>query len=696
MINSNTSRRISLSSKTGVPSNLQPEKNILAVDENCRQFLYFDHTNSSFRLYDLLAHVHKNPEEYYYTNSFQNDMISPYRKFKRRRSSIFDIENDESSNKQDILKSTMIYSLQPKKSKSVDSLTCIFHSSFLQSFGTTEVSSILQKDEKIEITTVVFYEDVAPMYALGTDQGRVLIFELKFQANAKHFFYFVIDLDSSPVTNLFTHKNMLFASSGRGKFAVYPITLSEWKSTDIENDTEEEDDEGGEEVKDQKKEKQDKCLVPMNITNLGNFQSILSSSLERILQIKVLNSGSFSPHDLDESDLYTKNSSANQQGGLFGLILKNHTVVCFDAEKLKVMFTCIMNDEPVAGLFIHPLQEYFLVLTINGTLNIFSALSGIFERSVELKNYSLALGAQNFLDNYEKAYFDTNKYEYFKKHGSKHFPSSIHGVLEYNTRGQQNKIDYFQKAFHFENHESELHKRYEMIQERVGEISHSKDTILQNPELIWLSHYGNSSLFSNQFTAGGIGFLNLNLSSSYHVIIIDPKQLFENYGTRRIKSSKESLKKESFEKQDYELVVMPDVPEKHRKGSPEQTEFGYALMSDMYPWGVDASIDHEIKKITKHNLPTFDVYYGIQGVGEAFSFLISGTVEPSVDTEDFVPIKSEVSKKFSEIQVSAANIQFHNFSSSSRLSQKNWQASEYLSTVCALSLMVSCALLIVV
>jgi hypothetical protein len=46
-------------------------------------------------------------------------------------------------------------------------------------------------------------------------------------------------------------------------------------------------------------------------------------------------------------------------------------------------------------------------------------------------------------------------------------------------------------------------------------------------------------------------------------------------------------------------------------------------LSMIFPFGINSSLDKDILKLINHNLPTFDMIIGVQGISEAFSFYLT-------------------------------------------------------------------------
>lgn len=657
IISKNTMQESTISKKALPVINEKQQDSLLALEENAKALLYFDSEVQTFRLYELRATLEGNYNNFFYVTNLAIDEISPYLQFKRRRSSILDrsfLMEDLGKRKKEELEPQITYALRPEVPEETSPFGNIFHPFFLSCFG-KGISNILQKGEEIALTTIVFHDRVEPMYVFGTNQGRVLFFKLMFRETENIYYYYVINFGPNPINVLFNRRNMLFVSSEGGRLAVYPLNTKEWRKLHPEE------------------EKTNSSLVAVDVTEKKKFEILLSSPLKKILKIKVLDYVDASSLDGDDSSL---KESLKQHSSLVGLVLKNNGVICFDAAKLTVEFECRCNDSSVMGLFIHPLYDYLLILNANGVINIFSAYSGMYERSISIKekDFSYALGVHELMDEYKKSHVDINSYQNYKSNSTKLYSSPVHTVLEYNARGIKNKIDYFGKVG-----EREGHKKFEVIRERLGDLSRLTFAAMDSPHLVWLFHYCNDSLFTTRYTRCGTVFLNLTLDQNYHIMMMDPKYSPEDDERRRTRgSSWKKSESEMSEKESHD-IVMKDASQKQKKKSVEQqVDVGVALMAFVYPWGVDQEVEKDIKKVVNYNLPVFEVYHGVQGVGDAFSFLISEANENSSGPSKEISISKESSM-----------IQSQQFNGYPKTSLQHWRTSEYLTTSQALSMMVN-------
>ena len=74
-----------------------------------------------------------------------------------------------------------------------------------------------------------------------------------------------------------------------------------------------------------------------------------------------------------------------------------------------------INDGEVKGVFIHPVYSYFVVLSSSGMVHLWSSITGVYERSLEYKEFEHLFGLKNFFGDYQTRYKDIHRYGGYKQ-----------------------------------------------------------------------------------------------------------------------------------------------------------------------------------------------------------------------------------------------------------------------------------------
>ena len=624
-------------------------RNILAVDSTTFKLISFEIIEQTFNFYnladDLLAHKEKysflQDKEYAATEQEIMGKIS------RDDDTVLKLTEEHQKY---FLKPYFTFALS-RDSSSNSNFSNIFHPFFMSHFK-TDPSLVLKPDERITVTTMAYHRRVEPQYIFGTNQGRVLIFQLFYSTHEQAFTYFSMKVDAGHEINiLYVRKSLLFCSSDKGKLAVYSIAIPDINRAVIQN------------------HRDDSCpnLVEIDVSSLKQYESILVSPLKRVLRVKLLN-----PSDEETKKDSNYQESVKRYKDQIALILKNNSLVTFSCQTVKIEFECKSNEISVQGVFIEPMLDYLLILNANGSVNLYSTNTGRFERTVVLKDYRYFMDLPELVADYAKHYQEHHRYSATNESINR-FGSRIHGVLEYNSRYLKNFLFKMEKE-----KEKNVEGKYQILSERLGDIEELNLNKMNDSQLVWLLHYSSDFIYASKYKRSGVAFLNLyldnpvasddKLASMAHILVIDAKTCFQQ------KSGDNKKMEESKVSGEFKFSRR-----KSRTYTLDLANSRVTIIPFIFPWGIDFAMDEEIIQTCSYKIPVFDFYHGIQGIGETFSFLLTDEqpiekMEVLSNPRGLSPLKSKKDRDGEK----GISLRFD-----------NWQTSNYFTTMQALGFMVS-------
>ena len=494
---------------------------------------------------------------------------------------------------------------------------------------------------------------------MGTNLGRILIFKLFFNFLEKKYYYYTINFSNNDINILHIGKNLLFVSDSRGKFGVYDINSKSLSKSHLLLS----------EVLDN--------IIKIDVSNLKEFEANLIAPLKRVLKIKVLQPSNEDGFEISQDTL--KQSKEN-----LALILMNNSVVAFSISKKKIEFECKSNETTVLGVFLHPVYDYLLILNANGNINIFSTYTGRFERNINVKEYSHLLNVKELLKDYSLNYRNLHGFKNYIK-DNRNTVSQTHGILEFNSRQIRNFLNYLN------DNQINPAKRYELTWERLGNVKQGSYPSNDIPHLIWLMKYSQEFIYASKYKKNGAAFLNLFLDSSSinqehqnsiaHLLLIDCKN------TTHLRHFKKDPEEEKSQQGNQEEIKLRP---RAKLSTLENITSQLSPLSFIHPWGFDAELDEEVKRISYHKYPAFAYFYGIQGIGESFSFIIEDISTVSKQNSEVFKDKdalqdNEINSKKSLI---IAKNQVDDKISLPEYYYSNWQISNYLTTLHVMAYMV--------
>ena len=630
-------------------------KSLIGIDTETCHVISYEVIEQAFHIYDLVSYRKPGARLFsFVTDENKDEEISLRRKLSGDEEVLLTITEDQ---KKLFLNPSISFKLD--QGNSFSSFDDLFHPFFLDHFK-ADLSKALLPDENITESTMAYHRKVEAMYIFGTTRGRILIFKLFYSTNDKIYSYYTINFDDCEINILYVRKSLLFASSVKGKLGVYSIAINDINRASLQSDA-------------PLKQDRDNKIREINVSTLQQFESSLVSPLKRVLRVKLLQSTSSNQQNENDENYLESIEKCKQQ---IALILKNNSLVIFSCLSKKIEFECKMNETSVLGVFIHPLLDYLLILNANGNINIYSTNTGRYERTVTIIKYSSLLNIPSLLATYSEHYVEQHRYstlnESINRYGSK-----VHGILEYNSRYLKNFLFGMDKE-----KDKNEHSKYKILSERLGNLDQISSSRRENPQIVWLLHYSSDFIYASKYKRSGVAFLNLfldspirdegRLGSIAHILVIDAKTCLSQ------KSQHANVeKKVDHTKQTDEFRLSR---KKSNRFTLDSSNSRVTFIPFLFPWGIDSELDEEIIQLCGYKVPVFDFYYGVQGIGETFSFILSS--EPnqssSVSTEINLPEDKLIMASTKGVNPKLL-----------MTGKINWQTSNYYTTIQALGFMVS-------
>lgn len=503
-------------------------------------------------------------------------------------------------------------------------------------------------EERVTFNICSYVKGRQLVYFVGTDLGNVFMFPLLFNANWNYYPYFVFrDQVNSPVQHLYIQKNCLFIEQNEGRVLTLELQFEgEGEEARVffgksppGKDLETEWSPGVQEV---------------NVNKWVRSEVYLDSPIREFLKMKTLKIEG----ELSEKENNFSCFKANIDP--VALLLENNNVAVYSIQRHHIELELKGNRSPVLALYLHPYLDEILTFNAKGFFYVYNLPSGMLDRVIPIENYAHLF---NF------SMFTAEAYMRYNVHSLRKFLE----IEEFQTSKQHFLVDY---SLRFENYLLNYSAGKELFAGKKPEGSAimkqvNSSHILANA----IEMTGSEGVNPN--VGSPVSNLNTRQASSNEAY---ESEAASNYERRKAESLGmlvyerngdylQSLKKPERENameikglldgrkamvrshnKDQGVSILAFDP--HQKtGNKPKNDLGYILFFDaklnvrnlktlnenegrfpgqpsyfsyvslLFPWGIDK--EHDAKMLPKvfNRLPVFQLLHGIQGSGEAFTFL---------------------------------------------------------------------------